>query len=117
MRCEVCGKEYAEKHHIVFRSQGGLDIRMNYAFLCPEHHRGNEGPHRNKAFNTKLKQREQAELESIFEKGRRYKIKEIAEAIGYDRNRLEKKFEKVRSYCGEYEAEDIIRKIMGGRLY
>ena len=51
------------------------------------------------------------------EQGFQHKIKAERAGRAYDRNRLEKKFEKVRSYCGEYEAEDIIRKIMGGRMY
>lgn len=43
--CEVpgCGKP-GQRHHIVFRSQGGLDIPVNYKYLCPEHHTGNESP-------------------------------------------------------------------------
>ena len=39
--CEVPGCNLpGQRHHIVFRSQGGLDIPMNFKYLCPEHHTG-----------------------------------------------------------------------------
>ena len=37
-----------ERHHIVYRSQGGLDFEMNYKYLDSNSHRGINGPHRNK---------------------------------------------------------------------
>ena len=43
--CEVKGcNQPGQRHHIVFRSQGGLDFKLNYKYLCPEHHTGNESP-------------------------------------------------------------------------
>jgi len=46
-RCQVCGmnfkikyeKPFSETHHIVFLSQGGLDISKNIIVICPNHHR------------------------------------------------------------------------------
>lgn len=39
---------FIEKHHIVFKSQGGLDFDLNYKYLDSNSHRGNLGPHKNK---------------------------------------------------------------------
>lgn len=115
--CEVLGcKLPGQKHHIVFRSQGGLDIPMNFKYLCPEHHTGKNSPHGNRAVDLKYKAEEQKKLFAIFTE-ETYTIKQIAELIGYDKKRLEKRFAKVRSRAGSYEREDIIRALMGGRLY
>ena len=66
MYCEICGKEPAERHHIVFKSQGGLDIDVNFIYLCPEHHRGPEGPHMCKKTDLMYKQIEQEKLFKMF---------------------------------------------------
>ena len=115
--CEVPGcKLPGQKHHIVFRSQGGLDIPMNFKYLCPEHHTGKESPHRNRTIDLQYKTEEQDELFKLF-KEESYTIKQIADLIGYDKKRLEKRFMKVPSRAGSYAREDIIRALMGGRLY
>jgi hypothetical protein len=38
--CEVCGKPYAQKHHIVSRRVAGKfkDIVENIIYLCADHH-------------------------------------------------------------------------------
>lgn len=115
--CEVPGCNLpGQRHHIVFRSQGGLDIPMNFKYLCPEHHTGKNSPHGSRAVDLKYKAEEQEKLFAIFTE-ETYTIKQIAELIGYDKKRLEKRFAKVRSCAGSYEREDIIRALMGGRLY
>lgn len=115
--CEVPGcKLPGQKHHIVFRSQGGLDIPMNFKYLCPEHHTGKESPHRNRTIDLQYKKEEQDELFKLFTE-ESYTIKQIADLIGYDKKRLEKRFMKVPSCAGSYAREDIIRALMGGRLY
>ena len=53
----------------------------------------------------------------MFSKKEVYQIKEIEEIIGYDRNRLEKKFKSVPCRASEYAVEDIVRKLCGGKLY
>lgn len=115
--CEVPGCNLpGQRHHIVFRSQGGLDIPMNFKYLCPEHHTGKNSPHGSRVVDLKYKAEEQEKLFTIFTE-ETYTIKQIAELIGYDKKRLEKRFAKVRSRAGSYEREDIIRALMGGRLY
>ena len=39
-RCEVCGYSLSvDVHHLIPRSQNGLDEKENLAVLCPNHHR------------------------------------------------------------------------------
>lgn len=115
--CEVLGcKLPGQRHHIVFRSQGGLDIPMNFKYLCPEHHTGKESPHGSRVIDLQYKKEEQDKLFKLFTE-ETYTIKQIADLIGYDKKRLEKRFRKVPSRAGSYEREDIIRALMGGRLY
>lgn len=116
-QCEILGcKLPGQRHHIVFRSQGGLDIPMNFKYLCPEHHTGKESPHGSRTVDLRYKKEEQEKLFKLF-KEETYTIKQIADLIGYDKKRLEKRFRKVQSRAGYYEREVIIRALMGGRLY
>lgn len=49
--CIVCGAPYAEEHH-VFEGWANRKISDKYHLtipLCYEHHRGNQGIHKNKA--------------------------------------------------------------------
>ncbi len=115
--CEVPGcKLPGQKHHIVFRSQGGLDIPMNFKYLCPEHHTGKESPHGSRKIDLQYKTEEQDKLFNLFTE-EQYTTKQIAELLGHDKRRLEKRFKKVPSRAGYYDKEDIIRALMGGRLY
>ena len=52
--CEICG-DYADVHHIVHRSEGGLDFKLNYKYLCKKHHRSKIGPHRDKVVDLNYK--------------------------------------------------------------
>lgn len=36
--CIVCGKWYADTHHIIYRSQGGTNAPNNMGCMCWEHH-------------------------------------------------------------------------------
>ena len=61
--CLVCGSPYVEDHHIFFgplrkvAEKYGLKV-----WLCPEHHKGNDGPHLNRAFDIALKKAAQREF-------------------------------------------------------
>lgn len=106
-----------QKHHIVFRSHGGLNISMNYKYLCVEHHTdGKEAVHNNREVDLMLKKELQDRYFEEFDK-EEYTIREISEIIGYDRNRLQKKMKAVRQRAGKYQKEDVIRFLMGGKLY
>ena len=54
-----------EKHHVVFRSQGGLNFPLNLINLTVEEHRGNLGPHLNRKRDLQLKQQLQTSLVKI----------------------------------------------------
>lgn len=114
--CEVCGAP-GERHHIVFRSHGGLNIDVNYAYLCTWHHtQGPDAPHRNHWRDLLLKLRMQRDLENMLW-AETYRAKEIAEIIGIGRRSLEKKMRRVPNEQGNYKREDIIKFLMGGKLY
>lgn len=114
--CEVCGAP-GERHHIVFRSHGGLNIDVNYAYLCTWHHtQGPDAPHRNHWRDLLLKLRMQRDLENMLW-AETYRVEEIAEIIGIDRRSLEKKMRRVPNEQGNYKREDIIKFLMGGKLY
>ena len=106
-----------QKHHIVFRSQGGMNINVNYKYLCAEHHTGSKAAvHNNREYDLQLKREMQDRLFKIFNHDT-YSIDEIAEKIGYDKRRLEKRFKTVSQISGRYKREDIVRHLMGDRLY
>jgi hypothetical protein len=114
--CEVCGAP-GERHHIVFRSHGGLNIDVNYAYLCTWHNtQGPDAPHRNHWRDLLLKLRMQRDLENMLW-AETYRAEEIAEIIGIGRRSLEKKMRRVPNEQGNYKREDIIKFLMGGKLY
>ncbi len=104
------------KHHIVFRSQGGLDFELNYKYLTLEEHEGNNGPHLNRKIDLIYKKEMQDRLCRVF-KNTEYSNKEIASVLGKSTKYIEKHFKRVPSAAGLYQREDIIRKLMGGKLY
>jgi DNA-binding CsgD family transcriptional regulator len=104
------------KHHIVFRSQGGLDFRLNLINLTYEQHEGNNGPHRNRKVDLILKTDLQDQLYKIFSKDE-YTINEIAERLEKSVKYIEKHFRSVPRAAGLYKREDLIRKLMGGKIY
>ena len=63
--CVVCGKP-GDKHHIIHKAEGGLETPLNYLYLCPEHHRGFMGPHRNTDVDLSYKLDMQRNLEELF---------------------------------------------------
>lgn len=117
-RCEVKGcRNEGQRHHIVFRSQGGLDIPLNYKYLCAEHHNmGNRSPHLSREVDVAYKIELQRTFYKLFH-AERYTIGEIADLIECQRETLERRFKAVPNCAGTYEKEDIIRALMGGRLY
>ena len=113
--CEICGLP-GQRHHIVYRSHGGLNIELNYAYLCPAHHTdGKDAVHNNRSLDLFLKMRLQRRLEHLF-CAPGYHIGEIAAMVGYDRRRLKKRMKAVRETAGVYAREDVIRFFMGGKL-
>lgn len=104
------------KHHIVFRSQGGLDFELNYKYLTYEEHEGAAGPHLNHTVDLCYKVELQRNLEKLFPEGP-YTLKEISEKLGRTERYWKKHFKRVPPIGGPYKREEIIRKLMGGKWY
>jgi hypothetical protein len=106
----------SHKHHIVFRSQGGLDVEDNLIDLSFKQHEGNDGPHLSREADLKLK----TDLQSYYYErfpNEEYTISEIAIILRKSERYIEKHFRKVKNFAGIYKREDIIRKLMGDKLY
>ena len=69
-----------------------------------------------RAVDLALKLREQRDLQNMLW-CETYRIWEIAEIIGMSRRTLARKMRNVPNKMGVYRREDIIKFIMGGRLY
>lgn len=83
-----------EKHHITFKSQGGLDFELNYKHLSSEDHRGNKGPHKNREKNLEYKRELQLKLEEILDKDY-YTIDELIKILGLKERQAYKAFRKL----------------------
>lgn len=105
------------RHHIVFRSQGGLDFRLNLIELTQEEHEGNDGPHKNRKVDLALKKGLQDKLFVIFPKEDLFDIEQISDKLGRTPRYFEKYFRRVPRTSGMYAGEDIVRRLMGGKLY
>lgn len=122
IKCEIpgCIREGCHSHHIVFRSQGGPDIAMNLIRLCPYHHNMSpEGVHMNPALDKRLKRVLQKEYETVFEfEEKELTVELVADRIGMSKKKAEKYFSKIqKNPDGTMDREDIIRRLMGGKLY
>ncbi len=116
MRCEVCGRPNAEYHHVIFRSQGGLAFKYNCKYLCAEHHRGNNSPHKNRQIDLKYKAEMQGKLEKALVKDY-YEAEELIQILQLNKNQVKNITKTLIIHKEGYDKWDIIRKLMGGRLY
>lgn len=114
MRCEVCGKPNAEYHHVIFRSQGGLTFKYNCKYLCSEHHRGNNSPHKDRNIDLKYKIEMQ---DKLFKALKEYVQPDDLLEIGLNKNQIKKVLKTLIVQKEGYSREDVVRKLMGGRLY
>lgn len=118
--CRECYSSYGvELHHIVFRSENkNLEkCKLNFAYLCQEHHRGTYGVHGSKGskLNKKLKLEFQNKLEMLLDKQylTREEINEVLQISDKALNRLLKTLTLQKD---RYVREEVIRACMGGRL-
>lgn len=105
-----------ERHHIVFRSQGGLDFDINFIDLTPEEHKGNGGPHLNRKKDLQYKKTMQAELQRTLTQ-EYYTIHQIIEILGLKEKQAKKAFKKLPQYKEGMHRDDIIFRLMGSRCY
>lgn len=113
--CEICNKN-ADIHHIVHRHEGGLDIALNYIYLCEKHHRGKYGPHRNLEVDLIYKLRLQNSLEAMLQK-RYYPFKDLMHILNISSNIMKRITKNMRLYKEGYKSEDIILYLLGGVHY
>ena len=113
--CEICNAP-ADIHHIVHRSEGGLDIELNYKYLCPRHHRGRCGPHHCKEVDIRYKLELQNKLLYMLRK-EYYSFKELSLELNLPNNALKRITKDLKLYKEGYKKNDVILKIMGGKLY
>lgn len=134
-----------DKHHIVFRSQGGVNHDYNIIDLPHGFHIGDRGPHLNHDMDQSLKCLQQIKLFKVFGHDEMHTMDEILEIIHpwdkESRVSIEKKLRwKIGGYIEQvirnkkeknvypentektvsipvYRSEEIVRVLMGGHLY
>lgn len=114
-KCEVCSRQ-ADIHHIVHKNEGGLDFPLNYKYLCPEHHRGKQGPHRNSKIDIEYKLEMQEKLRNILNKNF-YTMEELIIILDLNKTRAKKFFKDLKLFKEGYKKEDIIYRLMGRKIY
>jgi len=110
-KCEVCKRE-ADEHHIVHRSQGGIDFPLNIKHLCHEHHRGKTGPHKNRTADIQYKLELQESLRSLLSK-EHYRAEELADILRINRGMARKLVKGLKTHKEGYGSKDIIYRLMG----
>lgn len=113
-RCEICGRP-GDKHHIVHKGEGGMDFPLNVIYLCPRHHRGREGPHKNPEVDRAYKHRLQNALKETLSLAF-YELKEARRLVGFSRSAERTLQRTLRREKEGYRSEDIIFYLMGGVL-
>ena len=114
-KCEVCGN-LADKHHIVYKSQGGIEFPLNFRYLCSEHHRGNSGPHKNRRLDLEYKLEMQKKLQDILI-NQAYTIEELEILLRINKGMIKRLFKDYKQSDKGFKAVDIIFRLMGRKKY
>lgn len=117
--CEECGKNIVELHHITYRSQCPYmsNIKVNFKFLCPEHHRGISSPHMNREIDLRYKLELQEKLFFMFSEKEYWTEKEIMDKLECSKNEVKKITKKMFIAKEGYEVNELVKRLMGNRLY
>lgn len=105
-----------EKHHIIFKSQGGLDFPLNYKYLTAEDHRGNESPHMNRSIDLKYKEQLERDLRHVLE-DTHYSTEEVIQILELKPKQAYKAFKQISKTSKGMDKEDIIFRLLGSRYY
>ncbi|MPN37053.1 hypothetical protein SDC9_184569 [bioreactor metagenome] len=92
------------------------NVKVNFKYLCDEHHRGDKGPHRNKEKNIEYKLKLQKRLFELFDRDY-YTERDIQQLLAINSKIAKEITKKLKLYEEGYERVDIICRLMGGRLY
>ena len=114
-KCEICGNP-ADKHHIVYKSQGGIEFPLNFRYLCTLHHRGKIGPHKNRKLDLEYKLNMQRKLEDILIK-EFYHIEELETLLNINKGMIKRLFKEYRINDKGIRKVDIIFRLMGLKKY
>ena len=114
-QCEVCGKP-ADKHHIVYKSQGGIEFPLNFRYLCTLHHRGSYGPHKNRRLDLEYKLNMQRNLEDILIE-EAYHIEELVPLLKINKGMIIRLFKQYDQNGKGFKKSDIIFRLMGRKKY
>ena len=114
-KCEVCGN-LADKHHIVYKSQGGIEFPLNFRYLCSEHHRGNSGPHKNRRLDLEYKLDMQKKLQDILI-NRYYTPVELESLLHINKGMIKRLFKECKQSDKGFKVVDIIFRLMGRKKY
>jgi hypothetical protein len=118
-KCGLCGRQGYDVHHIVRRSQGGMDIELNLIYVCRECH---AKIHAKKNLEKMLKRQLKNKLEKLFIYSKHYSIKEISQIAHIEEDEIEKAMQKsilkwqFIDGIPKASGEAIIRWLMGGKL-
>ncbi|MDF2882529.1 MAG: hypothetical protein K0R54_3086 [Clostridiaceae bacterium] len=115
LKCEVCGKA-ADKHHIVYRSQGGVDYELNFKYLCSEHHRGKNGPHKDRNLDLQYKLELQSKIKQLL-KNEYYSIDELVQILKINKGMMKRLLKNFKLYKEGYKSSDVIFRLMGCKEY
>ena len=113
--CEICGA-LADIHHIIHKHEGGYDFELNYKYLCPVHHRGVLGPHQSNSTDLRYKLELQQKLYDILPYIY-YSQKDLLNILNIPSGSLRRLLKNLKLYKEGYLNEDVIRYLMGGKLY
>lgn len=110
--------EGLELHHIIFRSQASymVNVKVNFVYLTPEAHRGNNSPHKSRKKDLEYKKELQAKLNKMFCKDY-YTLEQIKEILEISRKEAESIVKTLRLTKGGYSRLDVIQRCLGGRFY
>lgn len=115
LKCEVCGNS-ADKHHIVYKSQGGIEFPLNFRYLCTYHHRGKSGPHKNRRLDLEYKLDMQRKLEEILTE-EVYNIEELELLLKINKGMILRLFKETKLNDKCFKKADIIFRLMGRKKY
>lgn len=84
-----------ERHHIIFKSQLGLDFPLNYKKLSSEDHRGNNGPHKNRKVDLLYKKELEDKLRTVLT-NKHYTVDELIDKLELKPKQAHKAFKQIR---------------------
>lgn len=114
--CSECGAPYPERHHRIFKSQGGRDFQLNYIYLCHNCHRGNNGPHRNRETDLRYKKELQIKLQTLLTEDY-YTLEQLIRLLEITKAQAKKTFKHLRQYKEGYARLEVIFRLLGDRFY